>query len=1123
MAFVGWRTRKGELMSAIVGKLLLASMVAALPVMAEAQTYTRTETITYHDNTAKWVLGQVSQATVNGVVASETTYNANAQPSVVKSFGKTVQTLTYNTDGTVATVKDGNNNVTTAGSWKRGIPQSIQYADGASGSAVVNDEGWITSVTDENGYVTGYGYDAMGRLASIVYPTADSTTWSTTTQAFVQVASSEYGIPAGHWQQTVSTGTGRKITYFDALWRPLVVREYDTANQAGTERFQRFAYDHEGRVTFASYPAAVNNPTTGTWTDYDALGRVVAVSQDSELGSQPLVTLTEYLSGNRIRNTPPRGHATTISYMAYDQPTYDWPVAIVQPEGAYTDIARDVFGKPTSITRRNNSGSVSVTRSYVYDANQQLCKSIEPETGAAVMAYDGAGNLSWSASGQSYPSTSSCDTASVASNQKVSRTYDARNRLKTLTFPDGRGNQTWTYTPDGLPGQISTNNSNGGDTAINAYTYNKRRLLTGEAVTQGGDTFTLGYGYTANGHLANHVYPSGLTVAYAPNALGQATRAGTYATGVSYYPNGAIKQFTYGNGIVHSMTQNARQLPARSTDSGGGNPLDLAYSYDANANVAAITDYVGTGRQTRSMAYDGLDRLLTTQSVMFGGDNLAQFSYDVLDNLKTFKVGTSRNYTYWYNAKQQLETVNQVVGGAAVVGLGYDVRGNLANKNGVLHQFDYGNRLREVTGQESYRYDGHGRRVKSVSSTLGDIDSFYDMGGALRYQRNARTSETNAYIHLGGSLVAKVTTSTLQPPDGAPTVTAPASSTTGSYTVSWTTVAAATSYRLEERKDGGGWSEVHNGSSASKALSGRDGGAYDYRARACNSSGCGGYSAVKSTTVLLPPASVPTVTTPASSATGSYTVSWTTVATATRYELQEQIDGGSWSLIQDAAGTSRAISGKGNGTYGYRVQACNSSGCGGYSAVSSTTVLLPPASAPTVTAPTNNTTGTYALMWTAVGTATSYQLEEQVDGGAWAQIYEGANTSRSISSKPNGTYGYRVRACNTSGCGPYSAVAQTVVVINLIPVNFYVKYQSSGWPQTTTYYFFWNQVAGATSYEITGQSGPTMTLPGNTAIPHQVSMSGPPMHFGPQGQYRIRSCNGTTCSAWSDWVTHTPL
>lgn len=114
------------------------------------------------------------------------------------------------------------------------------------------------------------------------------------------------------------------------------------------------------------------------------------------------------------------------------------------------------------------------------------------------------------------------------------------------------------------------------------------------------------YTYNGHGHLASNVW-HGITVDYAPNGLGQPTKAGTYASGVQYYPNGAVKQFTYGNGIVHTMTQNARQLPARSIDSYG--MLDLGYAYDKHANVASITDATAGARQSRTMAYDGLDRL----------------------------------------------------------------------------------------------------------------------------------------------------------------------------------------------------------------------------------------------------------------------------------------------------------------------------------------------------------------------------------------------------------------------------------------------------------------------------------------------------------------------------------
>ncbi|MGB3873975.1 MAG: RHS repeat domain-containing protein, partial [Stenotrophomonas sp.] len=396
----------------------------------------RTEQTDYHDNTGKWVLGQIAQVKctapttalpagcgASGTVVSSTSFDATwALPLVHQQFGRTLQTLTWNTTasiasgqlGTVATVKDGNNHTTTVSSWKRGIPQSIQYPataespSGATQSATVNNAGWITSATDENGYKTCYAHDAMGRISQVTYPSeatagvCDTSTWAATTQQFVQVTSAEYGIPAGHWRQTVATGNGRKVAYFDGLWRPLLVREYDTANESGTQRFSRSTYNHRGQPTFAAYPATVHNASAGTTTTYDALGRPTSAVQDSELSPAALATTTEYLTGFQTRVTDPKGNQTTTSYRAWDQPTFDFPVLIAHPASTWTHITRDVFGKPTQLRRSNTSspgGGTGVDRNYTYNTHQQLCRSVEPETGATLLGYDGAGNVKWSAAG----------------------------------------------------------------------------------------------------------------------------------------------------------------------------------------------------------------------------------------------------------------------------------------------------------------------------------------------------------------------------------------------------------------------------------------------------------------------------------------------------------------------------------------------------------------------------------------------------------------------------------------------------------------------------------------------------------------------------------------------------
>src|SRR5690606_1361174 len=122
------------------------------------------------------------------------------------------------------------------------------------------------------------------------------------------------------------------VTYYDGMWRPLLLREYDDGDVSATTRFTKKAFDADGRVIFASYPSASSSPTTGVWTDYDALGRITSVAQDTELTPGLQVTTTTYNTGFTTTVTNPRGASTTTHYMTYDQPTTDWPTLIQAPE-----------------------------------------------------------------------------------------------------------------------------------------------------------------------------------------------------------------------------------------------------------------------------------------------------------------------------------------------------------------------------------------------------------------------------------------------------------------------------------------------------------------------------------------------------------------------------------------------------------------------------------------------------------------------------------------------------------------------------------------------------------------------------------------------------------------------
>ncbi|HEU5297544.1 MAG TPA: RHS repeat-associated core domain-containing protein [Burkholderiaceae bacterium] len=714
--------------------------------------FSRGELTQYEDNLARWVIGQVRSTTesTTGLVPESRTYDATTALLTARYlFGRLAETYQHNADGTMASITDGLNHTTTFTNYMRGVPQHIGYADGTGITAAVNNIGAITSVTNEAGTTWNYGYDTMGRLASKTPPGGDAVTYNPTNLSFVQVPTDEVGIEAGHWRQTITTGNAVTINYFDARWRKRLTTTYDANDRANTERSQRFDYDPYNRTSFAAYPArsipTITTATPGTSTTYDALGRPTQTVSDSELGA--LTTTTQYLAGFQKRITDARGNATTTGYQAFDEPSKSAIATITAPEGLSVTISRDVFGKPLSIARSGTYGgsSVSATRSYVYDANQLLCKTVEPETGATIQALDAANNVAWRAPGLNLTNTGSCDWGSVPAANIVSHTYDARNRVTVTGFGDGGWTIWRTYTADGLPATVASGGS------VWTYGYNNRRLLTSESLAYG-QTFNVGRSYDVNGNLSQVTYPDNTVVTFGPNALGEATQVSDYASAVSYHPNGAVAGYTLGNGIVHTLTQNIRGLPSVNRDAGVVQDL---YSYDANGNITAIVDQQ-EGVSSRTMGpYDGLDRLTSVSAPSLWGS--AAYTYDVLGNMRTSVVG-SRNSTHNYGGNNLLATINT---NGLYTGYAYDARGNVTGRGNQGFYFDLGNRMMLANGVASYIYDGWGRRV-SVNGTNGlTRTQVYSQAGQLLYGQSRQGLNTwlTRYVYLGGKLIAETDSS----------------------------------------------------------------------------------------------------------------------------------------------------------------------------------------------------------------------------------------------------------------------------------------------------------------------------------------------------------------------------
>src|SRR5688500_18598835 len=74
------------IMKSGIAAIVLASGLLSLPWIAHAQTYSKTETIEYHDDTALWVIGQLKRTTTSGIETSRTEFGWKALPWKTYSF-----------------------------------------------------------------------------------------------------------------------------------------------------------------------------------------------------------------------------------------------------------------------------------------------------------------------------------------------------------------------------------------------------------------------------------------------------------------------------------------------------------------------------------------------------------------------------------------------------------------------------------------------------------------------------------------------------------------------------------------------------------------------------------------------------------------------------------------------------------------------------------------------------------------------------------------------------------------------------------------------------------------------------------------------------------------------------
>jgi YD repeat-containing protein len=503
-----------------------------------------------------------------GNVTSGTKPDGNVPGATAGSY---TTSSTYNSDGTLATVKDADGNITKYTAYgPTGLPATVTDPLGNTLTSAYSPTGEVTSDTDAYGQtITTTQYDVFGRPGLVT--TRKSATQNITVTAPVYDGNDNVTTSyAPSYTTTPGAATTQVYNADDQATSTTTPPDSGTGTGPTTIR----AYNSDDTLASITRPngnASGANPAQYTTTyAYYPDQRVQTVTDG--LGNQTGYTYDN--AGNVHQITDPDTNTTTYAY------DLDHRVQqATDPNGNYTSTARDADGRVTQ--SRDKNGNVTLSN---YDADGQVIQQQVPvqapgqpvSYATTQYAYDQVGNRTQVLTplavqnGNSLFSSppSACTTTPVTSPCPFTwvTTYNPDNQPATQQTPAGGDGaysapqvSTYSYDNDGRQSQVTVPPSNGDlpATGLNStgYTYWDNGWPATSTDPRG---IVTSYDYAANGQQSSRILTS---------ADGGMTRGNSW----SYYPDGKLQQVTDNGVPTGSYTEMVDSGDAAATATGGSN------------------------------------------------------------------------------------------------------------------------------------------------------------------------------------------------------------------------------------------------------------------------------------------------------------------------------------------------------------------------------------------------------------------------------------------------------------------------------------------------------------------------------------------------------------------------
>ena len=582
-------------------------------------------------------------------------------------------------------------------------------------SFAYDSSGDKTSETNGDGFTTHYEYDSSGNKLTMEDPEGHKTKW--TYNSYHEVLTEV--LPDGKtttYKRNEATGNPEKI---------------EVSGPEATTEVTSYTYFPHGEVE------SMTNPLGHTWKyEYDEHG-----DRSAEIDPEGDKRTWGYNTDSQEASTvSPRGHEAGAKESSFTTTTErnarGLPVKIVAP--LKHETLEEYDGDGNIIKKTDPEGNVT---KYVYDADNELTETEEPNKDTTTTEYDGAGQVIKQTDGNGHATVYKRNVLEqvheiIEPLERITvKTYDHAGNLESVVDAEKR-TTTYKYSPDNRLTEVSYSE---GKTPTVTYEYNGDGLRT--KMTDGTGTTT--YKYDGLDRLKLTTDGHGDTVGYEYNVANEQEKI--------TYPNGKVVSREYDNdGRLKSVTDWA------------GNKT--TFEYDRDSDLKATKFPSGTGDED-TYSYNEADAMSEVK-MKRGSETLASLGYTRNKDEGVTKTTTTglpgeATLSYAYDKNSRLEK-------GAGVKYAYDKANNVETIGSDTLTYNAADEPKEETDKKAieatYTYNEVGERTKGTSSkhpvTTYEYNQAGDLVGVSQPKGETTAAIEDAYTYNGDGLRAAKITST---------------------------------------------------------------------------------------------------------------------------------------------------------------------------------------------------------------------------------------------------------------------------------------------------------------------------------------------------------------------------